>query len=94
MVSLLVCSHGCCLGDFKAAASAAELQILIISTDSTFFTDFLFAVCLTPFTVFDEILSFHGLTTAADILVRQDGRDTAVRRPRFCSQIIVSYFPN
>ncbi len=43
---------------------------------------------------FDIILSFFGLKTAADILTRQDGCDSAVRRPRFLSQIHFSCFSN
>ena len=48
----------------------------------------------TLFTDFDTILSFYGLEMEADILAQRDGRDDAVRRPRFLSQIHFSCFSN
>ena len=44
--------------------------------------------------VFATILSFYGLKTEADILARQDGCDSAVRRPRFLSKTIFFNFSN
>ena len=46
------------------------------------------------FVDFDTIFIFVGLDMEADILARRDGRDAAVRRPRFCSQLHCSNFPN
>ena len=51
-------------------------------------------VFLTLFIDFDTILSFWGLKMEADILVQRDGRDSAVRRPRFFIRIHVFNFSN
>ena len=51
-------------------------------------------VFLTLFIDFDTILSFLGLKMEADILARRDGRDTAVGRLRFRSQIHFPCFSN
>ena len=52
----------------------------------------IFDVFQTIFIDFDTILSFLGLEMEADILVQRDGRDRAVRRLRFLSQIICVCF--
>ena len=51
-------------------------------------------VFLTLFIDFDTILPFLGLKMEADILVQRDGRDSAVRRPRFFIKIHVFNFSN
>ena len=76
----------------QAAASAAELQILIISNRFYDFTDFrcfqiIFINC-------DAILWFCVLKIEADILVRRDGCGSAVRRPRFLSKTHFFQFSN
>ena len=52
----------------------------------------IFDVFQTLFINFNTTSRFYGLKMAADILARQDGRDTAVRRPRLLSQIHFSLF--
>ena len=74
--------------NFKAAASAAEVQIFIISNG---FCGFIGFPCFqTLFIDFDTILSFRGLEMEADILARRDVGDAVVQRPRFRSHIVFS----
>ena len=77
----------------QTAASAAELQILIISNRFYHFTHFRWFFKLDwPISI--QSCHLLGLKMEAYILARRDGLDDAVPRPIFSSQFHVSCFPN